>query len=288
MKKFYLVLLIFFLSEFVFAQSLKENESANDFTSHYYVNDTNINMRAEPNLSSVKVGKITTQKEILVNPFLSQTKEKIGNYEGYWLRCYVPELEIYGYVFSQYFEFGFAERRESKIPQMLKWDEEIDQTQFKENNVFISESNKIKVNLPNVKTEFENNIVDSFAYSETEIAYINKNSNIYALKHYWYEGGFYIFFLGTENTIYHTRYASIIYNEDKSKMALYNYGNDMWGDSEVVVFDSKTGKKLKTISLKSYEYIIDLRWDENKLIIDYDKIIDYPDKYMPTILEVEI
>ena len=126
------------------------------------------------------------------------------------------------------------------------------------------------------------------AYSETEIANINKNSNIYALKHYWYEGGFYIFFLGTENTIYHTRYASIIYNEDKSKMALYNYGNDMWGDSEVVVFDSKTGKKLKTISLKSYEYIIDLRWDENKLIIDYDKIIDYPDKYMPTILEVEI
>ncbi len=71
-------------------------------------------------------------------------------------------------------------------------------------------------------------------------------------------------------------------------MALYNYGNDMWGDSEVVVFDSKTGKKLKTISLKSYEYIIDLRWDKNKLIIDYDKIINYPDKYMPTILEVEI
>lgn len=62
MKKISLILLFFVLSEFVFAQSLKENESANDFTSHYYVNDTNINMRAEPNLSSAKVGKITTQK----------------------------------------------------------------------------------------------------------------------------------------------------------------------------------------------------------------------------------
>ncbi len=288
MKKVCFILLLFLFPELIFSQSLKDNESENDFTSHYYVKDTNINIRAEPVLSSAKVGKITTQKEILVNPFLSQTQEKIGNYKGYWLRCNVPELEIYGYVFSQYFEFEFADRRKSKIPQLLNWNEEIDQTQFKGNTVFIAESNKIKVNLPNAKTEFENNIVNSFDYSETEIAYINKNNNIYALKHYWYEGGFYIFFLGTENTIYHTRYASIIYNEDKSKMALYNYGNDMWGDSEVVVFDSITGKKLKTISLKSYEFIIDLRWDKNKLIIDYDKIINYPDKYMPTILDVEI
>lgn len=69
----------------------------------------------------------------------------------------------------------------------------------------------------NAKTEFENNIVDDPSYSETEIAYINKQNNIYALKHYWYEGGFYIFFLGTENTVYKTRYSSIIYNEDETK-----------------------------------------------------------------------
>ena len=119
MKKEIAILLILSLSSLISAQALKGNESKEDFTSHYFVTDNNINIRAEPNLHSSKVGKITTQREILVNPFLSQTKEKIENYEGYWLRCYVPNLDIYGYVFSQYFEFNFGERRTSKVPEMI-------------------------------------------------------------------------------------------------------------------------------------------------------------------------
>lgn len=287
MKKRKVVIFLITFSSIVFAQSLKENESAGDFTSHYNVIDTNINIRSKPNLASEKVGKITTWEEILVNPFLSKNKEKIDNYDGYWLRCYVPKLNVYGYVFSQYFEFNFADRRNSRVPEILNWNDEIDKKQFKNNSVFLVESNRIKVNLPNAKMEFENNIVDDPSYSETEIAYINKKDEIYALKQYWYEGGYYIFYLGTNNTVYKTRYSSIIYNEDKSKMALYNFGNDMWGSSEVVVFDSKTGSILKTTELGWESYVINLTWNKNKLIIDYDKLIDYPGKYVPTIIEVE-
>lgn len=285
MKKAFLLFLIISFVQILSAQTLKENESKEDFTSYYDVIDSDINIRAEPNLTSSKVGKITTRSQILVNPALSLTKEKIGNYTGYWLRCYVPSLDVYGYVFSQYFEFDYAERRTSKVPEMIKWQDSIDQKQFKNNSVFITEGNKLKVNLPKVKKEFENNIVDNMSYSETEIAYINKKDNIFALRHYWYEGGYYIFYLGTENTEYQTRYCSIIYNKDKSKMALYNYGNDMWGTSEVVVFDAKTGKKIKEIKLNWEERVINLTWNDNKLIIDYDKIKQYPGKYIPTVIE---
>lgn len=288
MKKEIAILLILSLSSLISAQALKGNESKEDFTSHYFATDNNINIRAEPNLHSSKVGKITTQREILVNPFLSQTKEKIKNYEGYWLRCYVPNLDIYGYVFSQYFEFNFGERRTSKVPEMINWKENIDQNKFKNNSVFFVEANKIKVNLPNVNTEFENNIVENSSYSEIEIAYIDKENNIYALKYYWYEGQFYIFYLGTENTVYKTRFASIIYNSDKTKMALYNFGNDMWGTSEVVVFDSKTGKQIKKIELRLEDKVINLTWNKNKLIIDYDKMKNYPGEYTPTIIELEL
>lgn len=49
-------------------------------------------------------------------------------------------------------------------------------------------------------------------------------------------------------------------------MVLYNFGNDIWGTSEVVVFDSKTGEKLKTISLGWEEKVIDLRWNDGKVL----------------------
>lgn len=287
MKKTVLILFTLVISSFIYGQSLLENEKESDFTSCYSIEDTNINIRSEPNLNSSKVGKINFYGEILVNPSLSNTKEKIGKYEGYWLRCYVPQLKVYGYVFSQYFEFEYADRRVSKLQQMISWNDTIDQAQFKNFNLIKNESNKVIVNLPNAKAEYENNIVDSHAYHETEIAYINEKENIYALRYRWYEGRFYIFYLGTENTVYKTLYATIVFNKNKTKMALYNFGDDNWGDSEVVVFDAKTGKKLKQIDLKWEDSVVNLEWKDEKLIIDYDRLIDYPGKFEPTIIEVE-
>ena len=71
-------------------------------------------------------------------------------------------------------------------------------------------------------------------------------------------------------------------------MALYNFGNDMWGTSEVVVFDSKTGKQIKKIELRLEDKVINLTWNKNKLIIDYDKMKNYPGEYTPTIIELEL
>ncbi|MCQ2976315.1 MAG: SH3 domain-containing protein [Bacteroidales bacterium] len=287
MKKIFLILVILILSAFFYGQSLEENETESDFTSHYEINDSNINIRSEPKLSSSKVGKIDFYGEILVNPSLSTVKEKIGKYEGYWLRCYVPKLKVYGYVFSQYFEFKYAARRDSKLKQLVTGKEKIDQSQFKDSKIFKNDSTKVIVNLPNVKTEYVNNIVDSPSYHETEIAYINEKDNIYALRYYWYEGRYYIFYLGTENTVYKTRYTTIVYNKNRTKMALYNLGDDTWGSSEVVVFDAKSGKQLKKIDLSWEDRVIDLKWDNEKLIIDYDKLIEYPGEFKPTIVEVD-
>lgn len=115
MKRFFSIcLLIFFAFRFYADDFQLELDSRQYFgtVAKTTINDDNLNIRLKPSVSSLKIGKLKKGDVVTVKGY-SDKRERIDNFDGYWLKIQVEKNDIikdyasdnfgwYGWVFSKY------------------------------------------------------------------------------------------------------------------------------------------------------------------------------------------
>lgn len=115
MKRFFSICLLVFFTFRFYADDFQlelDNRQYFGTVAKTTINDDNLNIRLKPSVSSLKIGKLKKGDTVTVKGY-SDKRERIDNFDGYWLKIQVEKNDIikdyasdtfgwYGWVFSKY------------------------------------------------------------------------------------------------------------------------------------------------------------------------------------------
>ena len=115
MKRFFSICLLIFFAFRFYADDFQlelDNRQYFGTVAKTTINDDNLNIRLKPSVSSLKIGKLKKGDVVTVKGY-SDKRERIDNFDGYWLKIQVEKNDIikdyasdnfgwYGWVFSKY------------------------------------------------------------------------------------------------------------------------------------------------------------------------------------------
>ena len=115
MKRFFSICLLIFFAFRFYANDFQlelDNRQYFGTVAKITVNDDNLNIRLKPSTSSLKIGKLKKGDVVTVKGY-SDKRERIDNFDGYWLKIQIEKNDIikdyasdtfgwYGWVFSKY------------------------------------------------------------------------------------------------------------------------------------------------------------------------------------------